>query len=243
MTDQQWQRAWEIYRLASELPEDERRSYLSSISVDPEVFEQIILLIEAPAQHSLAASEVKPGTRIGHYEVAVKLGRGGMGQVYSARDTVLGRDLALKLLAPELATSPCTMERLIREARAASALNHPHIVTVDDVVHAGDDVAIAMELVEGEALRQHCGQVQPIANVVHWGRQIAQALAAAHARNIVHRDIKPENLIVRPDGYLKVLDFGLAGQCSSDGQNPGIQRQWSDSLGTMGGTLSYMAPE
>ena len=253
MTDQQWQQAWEIFRTARELSDDQRRSYLSSVSVDPEVFEQIIVLINDPAGQAPAISDLKPGTRFGRYEVTGKLGRGGMGQVYSARDTELGRKLALKLLAPELTASPRAMERLIREARAASALNHPHIVTVYEVVHSGDDVAIAMELVEGDALRSYCGQPQPAAKVIQWGRQIAQALAAAHAQNIVHRDIKPENLMVRPDGYAKVLDFGLAGQFAAGEQRRDGETQWSNSSGplsnfsnfsgTLGGTLNYMAPE
>src|SRR5205823_3045806 len=101
-------------------------------------------------------------------------------------------------------------ERFIREAQAASALNHPNIVTVYDVIRSGPRVAIAMELVTGTTLRRFCNTAQPVGKVTLWGGQIANALAAAHARGIVHRDVKPENLMLRPDGYIKVLDFGLA---------------------------------
>ncbi len=254
MTDEQWQQAWEIYRTARDLPDDQRSSYLSSVSSDPEVFEQVILLIHEPADPPPLASDLKPGIRIGRYEVAGKLGRGGMGQVYSARDTELGRELALKLLAPELIASRRAMERLVREARAASALNHPHIVTVYEVVHSGEDVAIAMELVEGEPLRQYCGRPQPVSLAIHWGRQVAQALTAAHARNIVHRDIKPENLMVRPDNYIKVLDFGLArGLAAADESHynqghysldPAVSNlSKSNPSAMLAGTLNYMSPE
>jgi hypothetical protein len=240
MTDQQWRQAWEIFRAARELPEDQQHSYLASISGDPEVFEQVILLIEEqeaqPAQE--ADHELKPGIKIGRYQIIGKLGRGGMGQVYSARDAELGRVSALKLLAPELIPTHAAVERLIREAKAASALNHPHIVTIYEVVRSDEDVAIAMELVEGQALRSYCGRPQPVAQVIRWGRQIAQALAAAHARGIVHRDIKPENVMARPDGYLKVLDFGLARQLI-----PEDQSQSGNTSGMLAGTFSYMSPE
>jgi len=159
-----------------------------------------------------------------------------MGTVYSAGDPELGRKVALKFLSAELAASAPAVERLIREAKAASALNHPHIITVYEVTRQQDDVAIAMELVEGRALRQYCGKPVEIERLIHWGRQIAQALAAAHQRNIIHRDVKPENLMVRDDGILKVLDFGLAGQ--SDREDP------KSSTGSrFSGTLNYMSPE
>jgi Tol biopolymer transport system component len=161
-----------------------------------------------------------------------------MGYVYSALDTELGRLVALKFLAPEVVATRPAIDRLIREAKAASALNHPHIVTVYGVVRSGDDVAIAMELVEGKPLRSYCGDPQPIVQVIRWGRQVAQALAAAHHREIVHHDIKPENLMVRSDGYVKVLDFGLARQLTS-----GSQRQIANSSVRLAGTLNYMAPE
>ncbi len=244
MTDQQWRQAWEIYRAARELPEDERRSYLATVSDDPEVFEEVAFLLKQPDLSELSlGTDLAAGARIGRYEILGKLGRGGMGQVYSARDPELGRIVALKLLAPEWTATRLALDRLIREAKAASALNHPHIVTIYEVVHSGNDLAIAMELIEGESLRAYCRKPQPPSQVIHWGRQIAQALAAAHARGIVHHDIKPENLIVRPDGYAKVLDFSLARQSASGEQNQANQSHWSHASGAGAGTLNYMAPE
>src|SRR5262249_17771848 len=152
--------------------------------------------------------------RVGRYEVAAKLGRGGMGEVWEARDTELDRRVALKFLAVTLDVGRAG-ERLTREARAASALNHPNIVTVHEVIQVEETAVLVMELVEGSALRALIGTPQSIEWVVQNGRQIAHALAAAHAHDIVHCDIKPENIMVRDDGYVKVLDFGLARHPSS----------------------------
>ena len=238
MNDQQWQRAWEIYRASEELPPAEQRSYVASASADPEVIEQVILLLEDPDQEPAPNVDQKIGTRIGRYEITGELGRGGIGHVYAAQDTELGRPAALKFLEPKVVAAQGAIERLICEAKAASALNHPHIVTVYEVVRSGDDVAIAMELVDGESLRTYCAEPQPIAQVIRWGRQTAQALAAAHQCNIVHRDIKPENVMVRPDGFVKVLDFGLALQTLPDSEGG----QANSSM-ILAGTLNYMSPE
>ncbi len=239
VTEQQWRQAWEIYRTARELPEDQQRSYLASVSDDPEIFEQIILLIqEQEPEPAATVQPIEPGMLIGRYQVIRKLACGAMGQVYSACDTELGRLVCLKFLAPDLIQTRMATERLMREAKAASALNHPHIVTVHEVVHSRDNLAIAMELVEGESLRNYCGQAQPTERVIHWGRQIVQALEAAHAHGIVHRDIKPENIMVRPDGYVKVLDFGLARRLVPENES-----QSGSSSGWVGGTFNYMSPE
>ena len=153
MTEQQWRQAWEIYRTARELPEDQQRSYLASVSDDPEIFEQIILLIqEQEPEPAATVQPIEPGMLIGRYQVIRKLACGAMGQVYSARDTELGRLVGLKFLAPDLIPTRMAIERLLREAKAASALNHPHIVTIHEVVHSDNNLAIAMELVEGESL-------------------------------------------------------------------------------------------
>jgi Tol biopolymer transport system component len=181
---------------------------------------------------------LKAGDRIGRYEIMGKLRQGGMGSVYSARDTDLRRMAALKVLVPGLGATELAAERLVREARAASALNHPNIVTIYEVIRVGGQIALAMELVEGQSLRSYCGEAQPAVRSVDWGRQIAQALAAAHEHGIVHGDIKPENLMVRPDGYIKVLDFGLARQLMPAGQAASTSFS-----GMPGGTLNYMSPE
>ena len=238
MTDRQWREAWEIFRTARELAAEERSSFLSSLHTDPDVFEEVVAMLEEPADEQSSEPRSKIGTRFGRYEILDRLGRGGMGEVYSAHDAELDRMVALKFLPAEMAASRSAVERLVREAKAASALNHPHIVTVYEVIRAGDDVAIAMELVEGTAVRKSCGKPNEVSKVIAWGRQIAQALAAAHSRNIIHRDIKPENLMVRADGILKVLDFGLARRTSLE--DPG---KLTNSSGLLAGTLNYMAPE
>ncbi|HEY2016658.1 MAG TPA: protein kinase, partial [Bryobacteraceae bacterium] len=238
MNDRQWREAWEIFRAARDLEDEQRRSYLSSLHADPAILEEVISMLEEPAEEPPSEPFSRTGTRFGRYQVEERLGSGGMGEVYSAHDTELDRTVAVKFLSPEMAVSRTAVERLVREAKAASALNHPHIVTVYEVIRAGDDVAIAMELVEGTALRKSCGKPNEISRTIDWGRQIAQALAAAHRRNIIHRDIKPENLMVRGDGILKVLDFGLARQTGLQGLGDP-----TTSAAFLAGSLNYMAPE
>jgi len=169
------------------------------------------------------------GARFGRYELVQPIGCGGMGEVWAAHDTELDRPVALKFLFPAIGR---VAERLTREAKAASALNHPHIVTVYEVVWHDDTPIIAMELVDGRSLRALSATSQPPQQVVEIGLQTARALAAAHAHGIVHCDIKPENIVVRNDGYLKVLDFGLARRVERDVK-----------AAVIGGTIRYMAPE
>ncbi|MBV8866295.1 MAG: serine/threonine-protein kinase [Acidobacteriaceae bacterium] len=242
--DASWKLAYRVFEDALNLAPQERGAFARSATEDPEVLRLALDLI-GEAELELARDDESPGepdlpegARFGHYEIRGKLGRGGMGEVYSALDTELGRMLALKLLAPEVAGTPKAVERLIREAKAASALNHPHIVTVYEVIRLDGQVALAMELVEGRSLRSYCGEAQPAVRVIDWGRQIGQALAAAHERGIVHGDIKPENLMVRPDGYIKVLDFGLARQLMAKEQAGS-----TNPSGMLAGTLNYMSPE
>jgi serine/threonine protein kinase len=240
MNDAQWRLAWQIYATVAELDGDERRSFLAGLNTDPEVLDEVVSMLEE-AQTTLDATLNEPGSRsgarFGRYEVGEMLSSGGMGEVYAAGDPELSRKLAIKFLNPEMAARGRAVEHLICEAKAASALNHPHIITVYEVIRAKGDVAIAMELVEGRSLREFCGKPVEIAKVIDWGRQIAQALAAAHQRNIVHRDVKPENVMVRHDGILKVLDFGIAGEPGANDQ-----KSTAHSSGS-GGTLSYMSPE
>lgn len=244
--DASWRLAYRLFEDALDLAPQERGTFARSATEDPEVLRLVLDLI-GEAERELAgddesSSEPEPdlqsGATFGPYEIRKKLGRGGMGEVYSALDTELGRMVALKLLAPDIAATPKAVERLIREAKAASALNHPNIVTVYGLIRQETRLAVAMELVEGEALRSYCGQPQAADRVMHWGRQIAQALAATHERGIVHRDIKPENLMVRADGVVKLLDFGLARQTLS--HRTGAETNIS---GILAGTFNYMSPE
>src|SRR6266700_807118 len=154
---------------------------------------------------------VAAGTRLGRYEIRSQIGEGGMGEVYLAQDTRLERKVALKILPADLAVNQDRMRRFGQEAKAASALNHPNIITIYEIEQIDSVNFIATELIEGETLRQRMRSAQmKLGDVLDVTIQTASALSAAHASGIVHRDIKPENIMVRQDGIVKVLDFGLA---------------------------------
>lgn len=196
------------------------------------------------------------GRTLSHYDVVEKLGEGGMGIVYRARDARLGRDVALKVLRPDAVGDPERRRRLLQEARAASALNHPHIVTVHDAGLApvdGQDVAfIAMECIDGRSLRQLMADRRlGVGEVLDYGVQIAEALAVAHAAGLVHRDLKPPNVMVDQAGRVKILDFGLArpagaGLTADDGPTASAD-PWPERTetppATPAGTAAYMSPE
>src|SRR5262245_5216408 len=151
------------------------------------------------------------GFRLGPYEILGPLGAGGMGEVYRARDTRLGREVAIKVLPAELASDASRLKRFEKEARSASSLNHPNIVTVYDVGSENDVSFIAMERVDGETLRRLLvAGALPVKRLLPIATQMADGLAKAHDAGIVHRDLKPENVMVTKDGLVKILDFGLA---------------------------------
>src|SRR5262249_40567083 len=151
------------------------------------------------------------GQQVDHYQILSMLGKGGMGEVYLAEDTKLGRKVAIKVLPAQSTQDADRLRRFEREARTASALNHPNIITIFEIGEVGDTRYIATEFVEGDTLRTMIrrAKLDP-ERVADVATQMASALDAAHRAGIVHRDIKPENIMVRPDGYVKVLDFGLA---------------------------------
>jgi formylglycine-generating enzyme required for sulfatase activity/dienelactone hydrolase len=189
------------------------------------------------------------GRTISHYAIEDRLGEGGMGTVYLARDTLLDRKVAIKIVSPEAAGNPALVGRLLREAKAASRLNHPNIVTVYEIARAGDVDFIAMECVDGQPLSQLIppGGL-PIAQALDYAGQIAAALAAAHGANVVHRDIKPANVMVAPSGRLKVLDFGLAKITAPKELGESTPTATFGPIGATApglvvGTVGYMSPE
>lgn len=151
------------------------------------------------------------GRILSHYRIVDNVGQGGMGIVYKAEDTELGRTVAIKALPPEQTRDAARCARFLHEARSASALNHPHIVTIYDLVREGDEQFLVMEFLEGRTLEQILHQRGlPVTEALRLGSQIADALAAAHASGIAHRDLKPSNVMVSPVNNVKLLDFGLA---------------------------------
>ena len=190
-----------------------------------------------------------PGTKLGRYEIRSKIGEGGMGEVYLAEDTKLDRKVALKVLPSEVATHPERMRRFVQEAKAASALNHPNIITIYEIDETDSGHFIATEFIDGETLRERIRRapIKPV-DALDAAVQIASALSAAHAAGIVHRDIKSENIMVRRDGIVKVLDFGLA-KLTEQRSPESVDREAATRAniktepGVVMGTVAYMSPE
>jgi serine/threonine protein kinase/tetratricopeptide (TPR) repeat protein len=190
---------------------------------------------------------VSVGARLGRYEIRSRIGAGGMGEVYLAQDTELDRTVAIKILPQNLASDPQRLQRFVQEAKAASALNHPHILTIHEIGTVENTRFIATEFIDGDTLRQHMQSPRKLTEILEIAIQTASALAAAHGTGIIHRDIKPENVMVRRDGYIKVLDFGLAKLTepqgsTTDGEAP-TKAMVNTGAGTVMGTPNYMSPE
>jgi predicted ATPase len=257
MTPERWRQVKDVLASALERRADERESYVARMCGDDvELRGAVESLIRADGRDLIPSdpagraadgpprTRLQPGARLGPYEVGPLLAAGGMGEVYRARDTRLGREVALKTLPEPLARDQARVARLEREARAASALNHPHIVTVYELGAEGEHRYIAMELVEGASLRALlAGGALPTDRLLAIGAQLADALAAAHEKNIVHRDLKPENVVVTDDGRAKILDFGLAQFTPRDEQGSGATRTFLTGAGQVMGTVAYMSPE
>jgi predicted ATPase/serine/threonine protein kinase len=253
MTPERYRQIGDLFHRANEVEPAERHRFLDSACKNDEDLRRDVesLLaanqqagdfIETPAGGIRFAGDtiLPPGHAIGHYTIHSLLGAGGMGQVYLAVDTRLGRNVALKLLPRDSGRNPDAARRFGREARAASALNHPNLVTVYDVGDSGDGPFTVMEYVEGRTLRTLLEQGSMLELLPDYGLQMAKGLAAAHGSGITHRDIKPENIIVRPDGQIKILDFGLARLLKES-------REAMFTTGTQAGhiigTARYMSPE
>ncbi|HKR59866.1 MAG TPA: protein kinase, partial [Pyrinomonadaceae bacterium] len=184
---------------------------------------------------------------MGRYEIRSQIGKGGMGEVYLALDTELDRTVAIKILPADVAADHQRLQRFIQEAKAASALNHPHILTIHEIGTVGDSRYIATEFIDGDTLRRLITSGMKLEEILEISIQVTSALAAAHSAGIVHRDIKPENVMVRHDGYAKVLDFGLAKLAQPAGVTPDTEAPTkalvNTDAGTVMGTANYMSPE
>ena len=245
----------ELFHTARKLPPAQRRDFLSDrCRQNDSLKQEIESLLAGDTQSSDSSVDSAPaplsgisrGTRIGHYEVISLLGMGGMGQVYRAHDSILHRDIALKVLPPSFAIDVGRQSRLMREAQVLASLSHPNIAVIHGVEHSTGTLAFAMEIVPGETLAERiaAGPI-PLREALRIARQIADALEAAHERGIVHRDLKPANIKITPEGTVKVLDFGLAKDLSIEGMQ---SSEAAEPLplthdGMILGTAAYVSPE
>src|SRR5215217_214536 len=265
ITHERWQRIKEIFHAAQERTPAERTSFLKEVcGDDASIREEVEALLTAdagnddflssPAYEFAAgllaseATEFSAGQKVGPYEILCPLGAGGMGQIYLAHDAKLGRKIALKLISREFATDARRVLRFEQEARAASALNHPNVCVIHEIgITDSGRHFIAMEYIQGITLRDQLarGTYKPL-EALHVIIQVGAALASAHAVGIVHRDIKPENIMLRPDGYVKVVDFGLAKLTellTEQGQPGEADTKVRTEPRTLMGTVKYMSPE
>ena len=263
MKPERWQQVDELFQAVVELEPNERADFLDeACSEDYAMRSQIDSLlstdsmdwdfIESPALESaavlLADEELRlaPGQRFGHYEIVELIGKGGMGEVYLARDKVLSRRVALKLLPSDYTQSTDRLTQFQREAQAVSALNHPNILTIYELGDSDGQQYMSTELIEGETLRERLDQGRlSIEDALSIVVQLAAALGAAHRAGIIHRDIKPENIMLRTDGYVKILDFGLAKltELIELDSTSDISGSLDVSSRVLMGTPRYMSPE
>jgi serine/threonine protein kinase len=264
MKPERWQQIDSILKSALELPSEERAAYLDKACardkelrrevesligheqatgfLETQAFEDAARLLARDTSHALV------GETLGSYKILSALGAGGMGEVYLALHIRTNRRVALKLLPAHFNADELRVRRFQQEARAVLALNHPNIVTVYDIEQAGETYLIATELVEGETLRRRMGhEPLTLTESLDVAIQLTGALAAAHEAGIVHRDIKPENIMLRTDGYVKVLDFGLAKLLQRDGLGTDSElptrAMVNTDPGMVMGTVNYMSPE
>jgi Tol biopolymer transport system component len=231
LSSEEWQLAWKVFEASAALVGAERRRFVESSDVPAHVRDQVLTMLDEEETQEPDGPE--PGREYGRYTILRLLSKGGMGEVFAAEDRDLNRTVAIKFIGARGRLLPSARERLIREAQAASALNHPNFVTVHEVLQFEQTVALVTEWVKGQSLRAFASSAQPVRQIAIWGAQIAHALTVAHAESIVHSDIKPENIMLRGDGYIKILDFGLA---QGIGSAAGL-----DDIPL--GTLGYISPE
>src|SRR5262249_53253572 len=197
-------------------------------------------LLELGFRHTIipTALSIAPGQQLGSYEILSLLGKGGMGEVYRARDNKLNREVAIKILPAKFSNDEERVARFHREAQSIAALNHPNIAAIYELSEVKATRFLVLELVEGETLAERSSRgALPTSEAIHIAKQILEALEAAYEKGIVHRDLKPANVKITPDGKAKVLDFGLA-KARQDSLNPGVTN-----TGVILGTAAYMSPE
>ncbi len=263
MTPERWQQVKEIFQAALDRAPDDRSAFLADACHRDELLRQEVeslisshekdgSFIDSPAYEAAAeilttSGDSIVGQTVGHYKILSPLGKGGMGEVFLAEDSKLGRKVALKFLPTSLLSDPDRLRRFELEARAASALNQPNILTIHEIGEVDQRRFIATEYIEGETLRQRM-RSGPLTVIEALGiaEQVALALGAAHAAGIIHRDIKPENIMLRGDGLVKILDFGLAKlakQKDSGPEDAATRGFVKTSTGIVMGTVAYMSPE
>ncbi|MGB7202692.1 MAG: protein kinase [Pyrinomonadaceae bacterium] len=266
MPDESWQRVREIFDSALRVKPEERRKFISKACGDDDALlnevdtllashESSESFMETPAIAEMAyaiegtGKKLENGSRLGHYEIIEQIGTGGMGEVYLARDQMLDRQVAVKILNEKFSNDESNLSRFIREAQTASALNHPNILVIHEIGACEDAQFIVSEFIEGKTLRQILKEEElNLPEVLDVAIQIANALSAAHEAHLIHRDIKPENIMIRPDGFVKVLDFGLAKLVeqkarSSLGLDDCTAVKNISTEGMILGTVNYMSPE
>ena len=267
MQRDQWQHVQDLYFKALEIPQEQRRPFLESACPDdPSIVQEVESLLKCEdklggfldpvpdktlvalrasvsrtqpvdSDDFIGAGQDPVGLRVSHYRILSLIGSGGMGQVYLALDEKLERNVAIKFLPTHLDKEVDNVRRFIREARAVSALNHPHIVTIHESGECELGFYIVMEFVNGRTLREAISEGLSYREILEYATQMAKAVSASHAAGIVHRDLKPENIMIRKDGYVKVLDFGLARLVTGGKLKPISQ------AGVVMGTAKYMSPE
>jgi TolB-like protein/tetratricopeptide (TPR) repeat protein len=253
VTPERWQEVKKVLAGALDRAPGERPAYLDQACAEPGLRREVESLIAAHeraqtsflAQPAMQAKELAIGSRLGPYEILARLGAGGMGDVYRAGDSRLGRNVAIKVLPPAFVDDPRRLARFQHEARMLASLNHPNIVTIHSFEEIGGVHFLTMELVDGRPLHQHIPKGGlPVERILDFAAAISEALAAAHEKGIVHRDLKPANVMVTTEGRVKVLDFGLAKEVlEANSSAETLAPDEYTRIGVIVGTPAYMSPE
>jgi TolB-like protein/tetratricopeptide (TPR) repeat protein len=253
VTPERWQEVKKVLAGALDRAPGERPAYLDQACAEPDLRREVESLIAAHeqaqtsflAQPAMQAKELAIGSRLGPYEILARLGAGGMGDVYRAGDSRLGRSVAIKVLPPAFVDDPRRLARFQHEARMLASLNHPNIVTIHSFEEIGGVHFLTMELVDGRPLHQHIPKGGlPVERILDFAAAISEALAAAHEKGIVHRDLKPANVMVTTEGRVKVLDFGLAKEVlEANSSAETLAPDEYTRIGVIVGTPAYMSPE